>query len=70
MKIENVKHLKLTLEIAARGDDCDVNCSFMRKGHVFGACCRLFGTLVEHRREDDLYHRHYLCKKFEEGDGR
>jgi hypothetical protein len=70
MKTEKVKHIQLKIEIAARGDDCAFSCPFMRKGSVFGACCLLFGALVEHRREDDLFHRHYLCKKFEEGDGR
>lgn len=67
MKTENVKHVQLKMEIAVRDNYCAASCSFMRKGYDFGACCRLFGALIEHRNEDNLFYRHYLCKKFEEG---
>jgi hypothetical protein len=66
MKIENVKHLKLTLEIAARGDYCDVSCPFLRKDHAFGAC-RLFGVLREGYKKGEEFYRHYYCKKFTKG---
>lgn len=58
MKKENVKHLKLTLEIAARGDYCDISCPFMG---IDSSMCRLFGALTA---EGDMLIRRYYCKKF------
>jgi hypothetical protein len=58
MRIENVKHLKLTLEIAARGDYCDVSCPFMS---IDSSACRLFGAPTA---EGDRLVRRYYCKKF------
>jgi hypothetical protein len=65
MKIENVKHLKLTLEIAARGDYCDVSCPFMFRS--MSGRCRLFGAL---RINDQMPHRiarHFHCIQFTKG---
>jgi hypothetical protein len=61
MTVENVKHLKLNLEIAARGDTCDVSCPF--RG-VNAWECRLFGYL---RLDGKNHVRHFYCKRFTKG---
>jgi len=60
MKKENVKHLKLTLEIAARGDYCDVSCPFLSERM---SECRMFGCL----RFINNHIRHYHCIKLTKG---
>jgi hypothetical protein len=60
MKKDNVKHFKLTLEIAARGEYCDVSCPFLSPR----SDCRLFGYL---RFEGKNHIRHYHCRQFAKG---
>jgi hypothetical protein len=64
VKTENVKHMKLTLEIAARGDTCDVSCPFIFR-IVGGARCRLFGALRVNDQTRSV--RHFHCIQFTKG---
>jgi hypothetical protein len=61
MKKENVSHFKLSLEIASRGDYCDVSCPFLSERM---SECRLFGHL---RFEGENHIRHYHCRKLAKG---